>query len=175
MSATSKPETTACSYVLGDDGLAHWSDVHADAWIGLLESHKRLTRALDAELDAEHGLTLSGLETLGRLAAAPQRKLRLSDLAAKCGLSLSRISRIIDALEDRKLVERCAVAQDARAREAWLTDSGLELVQRAQASHFAAVQRLFFEQLGPGEIATLAAVFSRFAPRSAEECSATGE
>ncbi|HEV3127404.1 MAG TPA: MarR family winged helix-turn-helix transcriptional regulator [Solirubrobacteraceae bacterium] len=175
MPAASKSETTACSYVLGDDGLAHWSDVHADAWIGLLESHKRLTRALDAELDAEHGLTLSGLETLGRLAAAPQRKLRLSDLAAKCGLSLSRISRIIDALEDRKLVERCAVAQDARAREAWLTDSGLELVQRAQASHFAAVQRLFFEPLSDEEIATLAAVFSRFAPRSAEECSATSE
>jgi DNA-binding MarR family transcriptional regulator len=175
MPAASKSETTACSYVLGDDGLAHWSDVHADAWIGLLESHKRLTRALDAELDAEHGLTLSGLETLGRLAAAPQRKLRLSDLAAKCGLSLSRISRIIDALEDRKLVERCAVAQDARAREAWLTDSGLELVQRAQASHFAAVQRLFFEPLSDEEIATLAAVFSRFSPRSAEECSATSE
>jgi DNA-binding MarR family transcriptional regulator len=175
MSATSKSGTSACSYVLGDDGLAHWSDVHADAWIGLLESHKRLTRALDAELDAEHGLTLSALETLGRLAAAPQRKLRLSDLAAKCGLSLSRISRIIDALEDRKLVERCAVAQDARAREAWLTDSGLELVQHAQASHFAAVQRLFFEQLSPEEITTLAAVFSRFAPRSAEECSATSE
>src|SRR5260370_468627 len=101
--------------------------------------------------------------------------LRPSDLAAKCGLSLSRISRIIDALEDRKLVERCAVAQDARAREAWLTDSGLELVQRAQASHFAAVQRLFFEQLNDEEIATLAAVFSRFAPRSAEACTATGE
>jgi DNA-binding MarR family transcriptional regulator len=175
MPAASKSETTACSYVLGDDGLAHWSDIHADAWIGLLESHKRLTRALDAELDAEHGLTLSGLETLGRLAAAPERKLRLSDLAAKCGLSLSRISRIIDALEDRKLVERCAVAQDARAREAWLTDSGLELVQRAQASHFAAVQRLFFEPLSDEEIATLAAVFSRFAPRSAEECSVTSE
>jgi DNA-binding MarR family transcriptional regulator len=169
MSATSKPETTACSYVLGEDGLARWSDVHAEAWIGLLESHKRLTRALDAELDAEYGLTLSGLETLGRLAAAPARKLRLSDLATACGLSLSRISRIIDALEDRKLVERCAVAQDARAREAWLTDSGLDLVQRAQTSHFAAVQRLFFEQLSSDEVATLATVFSRFAPGSGHE------
>jgi DNA-binding MarR family transcriptional regulator len=172
MSATSKTQAGSCAYVLGDDGLAHWSDVHADAWIGLLETHKRLTRGLDAELDAEYGLTLSALETLGRLAAIPERKLRLSDLATQCGLSLSRISRIIDALEDRRLVERCAVAQDARAREAWLTDSGLELVRRAQASHFAAVQRMFFEHLSPDEIATLAAVFSRFAPRAAHECQA---
>ena len=169
MSATSKSDTNTCSYVLGEDGLARWSDVHAEAWIGLLEAHKRLTRTLDAELDAEYGLTLSGLETLGRLAAAPERKLGLSDLAAACGLSLSRISRIIDSLEARKLVERCPVAQDARAREAWLTDAGLELVQRAQSSHFAAVQRLFFEQLSAEEIATLAEVFSRFAPDSGPE------
>src|SRR5258708_32335290 len=114
MSATSKPHADACSYVLGEDGLARWSDLHADAWIGMLETHKRLTRALDSQLDAEHGLTLSALEALGRLAAAPDHKLRLSALAAECGLSLSRISRIIDALEDRELVKRCPGARDAR-------------------------------------------------------------
>ena len=36
-----------------------------DAWVGLLETHKQLTRALDAELDARHGLSLSGVELLG--------------------------------------------------------------------------------------------------------------
>ncbi len=169
MAATTEPN---CSYVLGDDGLARWSDVHADAWIGLLETHKRLTRALDSELDAEHGLTLSGLEALGRLAAAGDRKLRLSALAAACGLSLSRISRIIDALEVRHLVERCSVERDARAVDACLTQAGLDLVRSAQRSHFAAVQRLFFDKLGEDEVASLAAVFSRFAPRAADECSA---
>lgn len=170
MPATTKPN--ACSYVLGEDGLARFSDVHAEAWIGLLETHKRLTRALDAELDAEHGLTLSALEVLGRLAATPEQKLRLSALAAACGLSLSRISRIIDALEGRKLVERCAVARDARAVDASLTRAGLELVRQAQSSHFAAVQRMFFDKLSDAEIAQLAAVFSRFAPSAASECSA---
>lgn len=169
---TGSPEGTAdaCSYVLGDDGLARWSDVHADAWIGLLETHKRLTRMLDAELDAEHGLTLSALEVLGRLAAAPERRLRLSDLAGACGLSLSRISRIIDALQARELVERCPVERDARAVEASLTDGGLELVRRAQCSHFAAVQREFFAPLSDAEVTTLASVFSRFAPRGGGDC-----
>src|SRR5689334_205879 len=104
--ATQADKKSTCAYVLGDDGLATWSDVHADAWIGLLETHKRLTRALDAELEAEYGLTLSGVECLGRLAAAEGRALRLSALATATGLSLSRISRIIDTLEARALVER---------------------------------------------------------------------
>jgi DNA-binding MarR family transcriptional regulator len=168
------PENTKesdCAYVLGDDGLATWSDTHADAWIGLLETHKRLTRALDAELEAEHGLALSGLECLGRLAAADGRSLRLTALATATGLSLSRISRIVDTLEARGLVARQSSKSDARAVEAHLTDPGLELVRRAQGSHFAAVQQRFFAQLSAEEIETLAAVFARFAPRAAAACS----
>src|SRR4051794_40307116 len=149
MASRAKTKPSACAYVLGDDGLATWTDTHADAWIGLLETHKRLTRALDAELEAEHGLTLSGVECLGRLAAAENRALRLSALATATGLSLSRISRIIDTLEARKLVERRSSDEDARAVEAHLTKTGLELVREAQSSHFASVQERFFAQLSP--------------------------
>jgi DNA-binding MarR family transcriptional regulator len=173
MSAITPTAPSKCAYVLGDDGLATWSDLHANAWIGLLETHKQLTRALDAELEAEHGLTLSALEALGRLAAADNRSLRLSALAAGCGLSLSRISRIIDALQSRGLVERRCVPADARAVEAHLTEAGLELVSRAQSTHFASVQRRFFEQLSQGEIAQLAEIFARFAPRGASTCTAS--
>jgi DNA-binding MarR family transcriptional regulator len=165
-----KVETKECAYVVGDDGLATWSDTHKNAWIGLLETHKRLTRALDAELEAEHGLSLSGVECLGRLAAADRRAMRLTALANATGLSLSRISRIVDTLEARKLVERRSSDEDARAVEAHLTDAGLELVRQAQASHFASVQERFFEQLSDEELAVLARVFGRFLPRDAGAC-----
>src|SRR3954464_6961334 len=115
-------DTKACSYVVGDDGLATWTDTHKHAWIGMLETHKLLTRALDAELEAEHGLSLSGVEILGRLAAAEDRSLRLSECASATGLSLSRVSRIVDMLEQRKLVERRACDTDGRAVHARLTD-----------------------------------------------------
>jgi DNA-binding MarR family transcriptional regulator len=170
MATSPKTQVEKCAFVLGDDGLAKWSDVHADAWIGLLETHKRLTRALDAELEAEYGLTLSGLEALGRLAAANGRSLRLSALAMSCGLSLSRISRIVDTLEARKLVERRSSPGDARAVEAHLTESGLALVREAQTSHFSSVNERFFEQLSPNEIASLAEIFARFAPQAASAC-----
>lgn len=171
MAAPTEKTSSSCSFVVGDDGLAAWSDLHRDAWIGLLETHKRLTRALDAELEAEYGLTLSGLECLGRLAAADGRAMRLSALAQAAGLSLSRVSRIVDVLESRGLVKRRSCDSDARAVEGHLTDDGLALVRQAQASHFGAVQQRFFEQLSPAEIETLAAVFARFAPRAASACS----
>ena len=169
MSATESTPTDR-AYVLGDDGLVSWPDAYAGAWFGLLETHKRLTRELDAELEAKHGLTLSGLEVLSRLAGAEGRRMRLSALATSCGLSLSRISRIVDALEKRGLVKRCAVEADARAVEGCLTPPGLELVRSSQATHFASVQRLFFERVSDPEIAQLAGIFSRFAPAAGDAC-----
>jgi DNA-binding MarR family transcriptional regulator len=170
MATPAKSNASTCAFVLGDDGLATWSDVHADAWIGLLETHKRLTRALEAELEAEHGISLSGTEVLGRLAAAEGRSLRMSALATATGLSLSRISRIVDLLAERGLAERRASDTDARAVEAHLTDAGLALCREAQASHFGSVQERFFDRLSAGEIETLAAIFARFAPRAVEDC-----
>ena len=168
--ATLPEKQDACAFVVGDDGLSRWSDTHATAWIGLLETHKRLTRALEAELEAAHGLSLSSLELMGRLAATDGRILRLTDLAERTGLSLSRVSRITDVLEARGLVERQPCPGDARARNAWLTDAGLELLRHAQTTHFAGVQRRFFDHMDPEEVAALAAAFSRFVPEGASSC-----
>ena len=148
--------------MIDDGGLARWAGPSAEAWIGLLETHKRLTRELEAELEAEHGLSISGLELMSRLAAAEDRTLRLTTLAAQAGLSLSRVSRIVDMLEQRALVERRHCPEDARARNAWLTDDGFDLLRAAQATHFAGVQRRFFDQLDDGDVDALARVFSGF-------------
>ena len=159
-----------CLYVVGDDGLSHWPRVAADAWIGLLQTQRQLTRQLDAELEARHGLSLSALELLGRLAAAPDHCVRLSVLADQVNLSLSRVSRITDALQSRNLVERQPCRMDARAINARLTPAGLELARSAQRTHFDGVQQRFFDRLSPTEVTTLAEVFNRFAPGAARAC-----
>jgi DNA-binding MarR family transcriptional regulator len=164
--------TCSIAYETDVHGLAHWTEIHADAWIGLLETHKQLTRALDAELTAQHGLSLSALELLARLAAADERQLHLSALAKAAGLSLSRVSRIIDTLQARELVTRVTCPSDARAVHAKLSEAGHQLVLTAQATHFASVQAAFFDQLDADEIATLARVFGKFAPRAAAQCDA---
>ncbi|MGI8713908.1 MAG: MarR family winged helix-turn-helix transcriptional regulator [Solirubrobacteraceae bacterium] len=160
----------ASAYLVGEDGVTTWSDRHAEAWIGLLETHKQLTRMLDAELEARYGLSLSSLELLARLGAAPERCLRLSALADAAGLSLSRVSRLAGVLDRRGLITREPCSEDARAVEAHLTRAGLELMRAAQQIHFASVQREFFDRLGAGELEALAAVFGRMAPRAAATC-----
>ncbi|MGH2945784.1 MAG: MarR family winged helix-turn-helix transcriptional regulator [Solirubrobacteraceae bacterium] len=157
-------EDTSCPYVVGDDGLARWSGLEADAWLGLQRTHRLLTRELERALAGRYGLSLSALELLGRLAAADRRRMRLSTLAETVGLSLSRVSRIVDALERRGLVARQACNEDARATNAWLTDAGLRLTREAQATHFADVQRQFFDQLSDRDVRALADVFARLAP-----------
>jgi DNA-binding MarR family transcriptional regulator len=147
-----------------------WSEREADAWIGLLETHKHLTRALDAELGARFDLSLSALELLARLGAADGGCLRLSALAAEAGLSLSRVSRLTGSLEARGLLQRMPCAEDARAVEAHLTGPGRELMRAAQTAHLAAVQRLFLERLTESELDTLAGVFGRLSGRAAEHC-----
>jgi DNA-binding MarR family transcriptional regulator len=166
-SSTSQIDATLVS------GDSPWNPTYADAWIGLLQTHRQLTRALDGELEAQHGLALSGLELLARLAASPERWLRLSMLATQTGLSLSRVSRIVDALEDRGLVARQSCPSDARAINAHLTPAGSELLAAAERTHVAAVQRRFFDHLSADEIETLATVFTRFAPGAAAECGGT--
>ena len=151
----------SCAYVLGADGLTRWREPHSGAWLGLLQAHRQLTRELESRLEGRSGLSLSGLELLGRLAAAPGRRLRLSAVAGATGLTLSRISRIVDAYEERGLVERRTCAEDGRATNAWLTDAGLELAREAQAAHVADVQRVFFDALSEADLEALADAFAR--------------
>lgn len=172
MTASASAQPTGAPIVIGADGFPRWSRTYADAWIGLLATHRRLTRELDAELEAQHDLTLSGLELLARLASAPGQMLRLSVLAVEAGLSLSRVSRIVDSLEGRGLVERQPCPADARAINAQLTAAGLELARAAQATHLAAVRARFFDKLSEPEITALASAFGRLSPESGSTCAA---
>jgi DNA-binding MarR family transcriptional regulator len=162
MAPASKKPRRRRSYRTDANGLVRWSDKYAAAWFGLLETHKRLTAELERDLKARHGLSLSGFELLTRLAWADERTLRLTTLAEAAGLSLSRVSRILDLLEARELVERREDPGDTRAKNAWLTPAGLELLQAAQETHFVGVERLFFDHVPEPDVATLARVFEPF-------------
>jgi DNA-binding MarR family transcriptional regulator len=158
---------TATAYVVGDDGMARLQGPYAEAWVGLQRAHRDLVRRLEATLDQRYGLSLSALELLGRVAAADRRHRRLARLAEEIGMSISRVSRIVDALERRGLVERRPCPEDARATEAWLTEAGLALAREAQAAHLADLQRRFLDRLSPQELRTLGRVFSRLAAERA--------
>jgi DNA-binding MarR family transcriptional regulator len=159
--STVRDDADTCEYVIGEPGLAELPAPYAAAWLALQRGHRQLTRQLEAALEQRHGLSLSALEVLGRLAAADARRRRLTGLAADVGLSLSRVSRIVDALERRGLVNREPCPDDARATNARLTDAGLTLAREAQAAHLEDIERSFLDHLSAEHVRMLGDVFGR--------------
>src|SRR4051812_21534257 len=89
-----------------------------DAWRTFLVAHARLTRQLDDELQATHGLSLAEYDALPQTATAPNRRVRMNVLAERVILSRSGITRLVDRLEAQGSVERIACETDARGQEA---------------------------------------------------------
>ena len=94
------------------------------AWRGMLEVHARVTGRLDAQMRAEHGMSVSQYEVLMFLGDAPGRRLRMAEIADRVLLSRSGLTRLVDRLEQLGYVARCGDDADGRARFAELTDAG---------------------------------------------------
>jgi DNA-binding MarR family transcriptional regulator len=131
------------------------------AWVGLLRGHAALTRALNADLVTDHGLTLSDYEVLLRLSRAPERKMRRVDLAEQVLLTASGITRLLDGLQASGYVDKAACSSDARVTYAVLTDAGHEKLRSAAEVHVAGIHAMFAERYSDDEMATLAELLSR--------------
>ncbi len=124
------------------------------AWRSWLSAHLLLTEALDKELKAEHGITLVDYEIFVRLSEAPDRSLRMSDLAQQTTASRSRLSHQVARMESKGWVLRRDCASDGRGTLATLTDAGWELLVRAAPSHVASVRRHLVDVLTAKEMAS---------------------
>ena len=131
------------------------------AWRGMLEAHARVTRALDAQMRAEHGLPVSSYEVLMFLADAPDHRLRMSEIADRVLLSRSGLTRLVDRLEQLGFVSRCGVETDGRGAYAQLTDAGLDEARAARRTHLAGVRQFFLDHLTDDDQQALAAVWAR--------------
>ncbi len=137
------------------------------AWRGFLRVHAKLVDELDRELDDAHGLPLRAYEVLLHLESAPERRLRMTDLAASVLLSQSGLTRLVDRLERDGLVGRVPCAEDRRGQWAALTDAGLGALHEARPTHLAGVRRLFVAPLGDGDLSALARCWDAIEPGSA--------
>ncbi|MEN3536386.1 MarR family transcriptional regulator [Microbispora sp. ZYX-F-249] len=115
-----------------------------------------LPRAIDADMVREQQLPLIEWTALMRLSEAPQRRLRMGELAVACELSLSGMTRIVTVLERQGLVERVRCDDDARGFNAVITDAGLVRLERAWPSNLASVRRHFLDHLEGIDLAHLA-------------------
>jgi DNA-binding MarR family transcriptional regulator len=85
----------------------------------------------------------------------------MSDLASQALLSQSRVSRIIDQLEARGLVERQTCTEDSRIVYAVITDRGRQELRAAEETHRRGVESQLFGRLSAREVHRLAEIFGR--------------
>jgi DNA-binding MarR family transcriptional regulator len=153
------------------DGLKYLAPSREAAWLGLLKAHAELTRALDGALHDKHRLSLSAYEVLSRLAHAEDGYLRMSQLAERTQLSISRVSRVIDHLQERGLVERRSCDSDSRVVYGTCTPDGLAHVAEAQETFFAVIEERFLGKLTCDEVNVLGTLLGRMVGVEPVACS----
>ncbi len=104
---------------------------------------------------------------LVQLAKAPDRMLRMSELAAAVLLTPSGLTRLVDRLERDGLAKRVACPSDARGANALITPAGRELFAAARRTHLSGVRERFLGCFSKTELLTLAALWERIEPGAA--------
>lgn len=129
--------------------------------MNFLRAHATTTRRLNADLVANHGLTINDYEVMLHLARAPELSLRRIDLVERLLLTPSGITRLLGGLEAAGYVERIACETDGRAVYAKLTEAGLTKLRDARETHLVGVHALFLDRFSAEERRTLAELLER--------------
>jgi DNA-binding MarR family transcriptional regulator len=130
------------------------------AWRSYIIASRRLLEALDNDL-VDHDLSMADYEILAQLSDAPDRKMRMSELAAIALLSRSRLSHRMKVMEKAGWVKREACPSDKRGYFAVMTPKGWKAIVAAAPDHVASVRARFVNHLSKADQEVLAQIFSR--------------
>jgi DNA-binding MarR family transcriptional regulator len=138
-------------------------DVKLTAWRNMLRAHAELIDVLARELAEEHDLPISWYDVLLHLAEAPERQLRMHELAENLLVSRSAATRFVDRMEKAGLVTREVCASDRRGMFVVLTDEGRRRLREAAPTHLDGVARLFSANITEAEAEVIGAALARVA------------
>jgi DNA-binding MarR family transcriptional regulator len=124
-------------------------------WRAYRDGTARLLDVLGHELEQDTGLSLGEYEVLVRLSEAPERTLRMSELAGELAHSRSRLTHTIRRMESAGLVERTPCLQDARGVNCTMTPIGYQRLADAAPSHVSSVRHHLVDVLSPEQLRAL--------------------
>jgi DNA-binding MarR family transcriptional regulator len=128
------------------------------AWRAYLLGTARLMAKLDDDL-RQFGLGINDYEILVRLSEAPERRLRMAELADRLHQSRSRLTHTVGRLEAAELVRRTSCKSDKRGVWAELTEAGFSLLEQAAPYHVDGVREHFVDLVSPEDFAAVGRVF----------------
>lgn len=140
---------------------ASFESIEVRAFITFLRTHAAVTRQLDRELVADHGLTINDYEVLLHISRAPDQMMRRVDLAKRVVLTPSGITRLLDGLQGAGLVCKESCESDARVVYAKLTDEGAKRLEAASTMHLESIRELFCARFEAEELEQLASLLAR--------------
>lgn len=133
----------------------------------LLAQLVRLGPSLEAgvgrRLGAELGVTFAELDVLGVLAPAPHSRLRMKDIGERLLLSKAAVTRLVDRLEARALVERFPCPEDRRVVWAAITPDGRDKLEEGGPSAERLLAEVLGPYLGPGDLGRLRVIIKGLA------------
>ena len=133
------------------------------AWKAFLAVHAKAVEAIDREMAGAGRLPRSWVDLLIALQEAPGHRLRMHELASAVVLSPSGLSRLVDRLEARGLIERQPCSEDRRCQFAALTGEGVAALESAWPTYSAGILRHFGGCLSDAELETLRQLLDRLA------------
>ncbi|MEU7902736.1 MarR family winged helix-turn-helix transcriptional regulator [Actinoplanes sp. NPDC049118] len=132
-----------------------------------------LPRLLDADLERDQRMSLSEYTALRHLSETEDRRMRMSELAAACDMSLSGMTRLAGKLESLGYLKRIRCELDARGSNAVLTPAGLARLREAWPDHLASVRRHIFDHLEGMDLRRLATVLEAMTGSAGPACNSS--
>ncbi len=135
---------------------ARWlTEREQEVWRSFMTAFMGLTDQLARQLQRDAGMPHTYYEILVALSEAPERTLRMSELAGRRGSSRSRLSHAVARLEEVGWVCRRGCPTDKRGSYAVLTDEGFAALEKAAPGHVTEVREQLFDKLTPEQVAQL--------------------
>ncbi|MEE1759576.1 MULTISPECIES: MarR family winged helix-turn-helix transcriptional regulator [unclassified Streptomyces] len=125
------------------------TDEEQRTWLAYVHAKTLLEDHLDRQLQRDAGMPHLYYHLLVVLSDAPQRRLRMTELAMQTKITRSRLSHAVARLEKNGWVRRENCPVDKRGQLAVLTDGGFEMLSKSAPGHVAAVRQALFDRLSP--------------------------
>ena len=134
---------------------------HLAAWRAVLNAQTAVVARAEAALAAAGLPPLAWYDVLWAIRRAPDRRLRMSELAAGLTISRGGLTKVADRLERAGLIRREPAADDGRGLYAVLTPDGNALLRQMWPVYSRVLRETFATVMTGDEAATIARALGR--------------
>ncbi|WP_308014975.1 MarR family winged helix-turn-helix transcriptional regulator [Nocardia coffeae] len=133
----------------------------ARTWRAYIDASRLLQGAMERQLSRDSGIGFADFEILVALSEAPDRRLRMAEVADRIMTTRGGVSRALARLVRAGWAERVDCEDDGRGVWAVLTAAGWEKLVETAPGHVETVRKHLFDALTPDEVGRLGDVLSR--------------